>query len=131
MSHVNAVATLLLVFFVSNPVFARGGHGGGHHSSRAYSSHSSRSAHSFSKSSRRSSGHHSQSYCSSCSRDSHGRIKRSGSARHQFMLQTGYPHGRKGYVIDHIVPLKHGGADSPNNMQWQTKEEAKAKDKWE
>ena len=28
-------------------------------------------------------------------------------------------------------PLKRGGADSPSNMQWQTIEEAKAKDKWE
>jgi 2',3'-cyclic-nucleotide 2'-phosphodiesterase (5'-nucleotidase family) len=44
---------------------------------------------------------------------------------------TGYPHGRPGYVVDHIVALKHGGADAPSNMQWQTVEEAKAKDKWE
>ena len=35
------------------------------------------------------------------------------------------------YVIDHIKPLACGGADSPNNMQWQTKADAKAKDKWE
>ena len=47
------------------------------------------------------------------------------------MKQTGYPHGRKGYVIDHIVPLSKGGADAPSNMQWQTKDAAKAKDKWE
>jgi hypothetical protein len=47
------------------------------------------------------------------------------------MKQTGYPHGRKGYVIDHIVPLKKGGCDCPSNMQWQTKADAKAKDKWE
>ena len=44
---------------------------------------------------------------------------------------TGYPHGRKGYVVDHIVPLTCGGADAPANMQWQTKEEGKAKDKTE
>jgi hypothetical protein len=47
------------------------------------------------------------------------------------MAQTGDPHGRPGYVIDHKVPLKRGGADDPSNMQWQTKEEAKAKDRWE
>jgi hypothetical protein len=34
-------------------------------------------------------------------------------------------------VIDHIKPLACGGADDPSNMQWQTREEAKAKDKWE
>lgn len=35
------------------------------------------------------------------------------------------------YVIDHINPLACGGLDSPDNMQWQTKADAKAKDKWE
>jgi hypothetical protein len=37
----------------------------------------------------------------------------------------------KGYIIDHIKPLACGGADHPNNMQWQTVGDAKAKDKWE
>ncbi|POZ49883.1 HNH endonuclease [Methylovulum psychrotolerans] len=36
-----------------------------------------------------------------------------------------------GYVIDHIQALACGGADAPENMQWQTVEEGKAKDKWE
>ena len=36
-----------------------------------------------------------------------------------------------GYVIDHKVALKRGGADVPQNMQWQTKQAAKAKDKVE
>jgi hypothetical protein len=36
-----------------------------------------------------------------------------------------------GYIVDHIVPLKRGGTDTPCNMQWQTKEDAKEKDKWE
>lgn len=37
----------------------------------------------------------------------------------------------KGYVIDHIKALACGGADAPSNMQWQTVEAAKEKDKWE
>ncbi len=45
---------------------------------------------------------------------------------------TGERHGRcPGYVVDHIKPLSCGGADAPRNMQWQTIEEAKLKDKWE
>jgi hypothetical protein len=44
------------------------------------------------------------------------------------MTQTGHPHGRPGYVVDHIIPLKRGGADAPWNMQWQTIAEGKAKD---
>jgi hypothetical protein len=47
------------------------------------------------------------------------------------MKQMGYQHGRPGYVIDYIKPLKEGGCDRPENMQWQIVEEAKAKDKWE
>jgi len=64
-------------------------------------------------------------------RDKNGRIKRSSAAKHDFMKQSGYPHGRPGYVVDHIIPLKKGGCDCPSNMQWQTKEAAKEKDKWE
>jgi len=30
-----------------------------------------------------------------------------------------------GYIIDHITPLKRGGADAPGNMQWETIREAK------
>ena len=47
------------------------------------------------------------------------------------MRQTGHPHGWPGHVVDHMVPLACGGADSPGNMQWQTVGEAKAKDKVE
>ncbi len=64
-------------------------------------------------------------------RDSHGKIARSPTEKARFKKQTGYPHGRPGYVIDHIVPLKRGGADKVWNMQWQTKAAAKAKDKSE
>jgi hypothetical protein len=34
-----------------------------------------------------------------------------------------------GYWKDHIVPLACGGPDTVANMQWQTIQEAKAKDK--
>ena len=64
-------------------------------------------------------------------RNSRGKIKRSEAARRRFEAQTGYPHGRPGYVVDHIVPLACGGADTPSNMQWQSVAEAKAKDKVE
>ena len=33
-----------------------------------------------------------------------------------------------GYVIDHVKPLACGGPDEPDNMQWQTTAEGKAKD---
>jgi hypothetical protein len=64
-------------------------------------------------------------------RDSHGRILRSEEAKRSFEASTGYPHGRRGYVVDHIVPLACGGADDTSNMQWQTIADGKAKDKWE
>lgn len=36
-----------------------------------------------------------------------------------------------GYVVDHIKPLCAGGTDRPSNMQWQTRQEAKIKDRRE
>jgi len=63
--------------------------------------------------------------------NSRGRIPRSREARDQFLRRSGYPHGRPGYVVDHIVPLCAGGADAPSNMQWQTVEDAKVKDRQE
>lgn len=118
---------LALSLCICLTAFARGGHGGGH-SSKSYSSRS----YSHSGSSVKSSySHRSPKYASGLPRDSKGKIKRSATAKHDFMKQTGYPNGRPGYVVDHVVPLKRGGADAPSNMQWQTKAEAKAKDKWE
>ena len=64
-------------------------------------------------------------------RDKNGKVKRSSTAKEQFERQSGYPRGRSGYVVDHVVPLAKGGGDSPSNMQWQTVAEAKAKDKVE
>jgi hypothetical protein len=76
-------------------------------------------------------------YHSTVERDSHGRFKRSGSAKHTFERTHPCPStgrttgGCPGYVIDHIQALKHGGTDSPSNMQWQTIAAAKAKDRTE
>ena len=65
------------------------------------------------------------------------RIKRSQSAKVEFKHQHPCPASGatkgpcNGYVIDHIKALACGGADQPENMQWQTLAEGKAKDKWE
>ena len=75
--------------------------------------------------------------CDTCQRDKHGKIARSHNAKAEFKRlhpcpTTGKATGKcKGYVIDHIKPLKRGGKDRPDNLQWQTVAEAKAKDKWE
>jgi len=154
-----AIATLALFLLSPLPVFARGGgrgHGGGHssgsHSSgghKSSSNHSGSPSGSVHRSPSNKSGSHSHSYKSGSQshgshsggrkkstapgvkRDSHGKIKRSEEAKREFMKQSGYPHGRQGYVVDHVVPLKRGGSDTPRNMQWQTKDAAKAKDRRE
>lgn len=45
---------------------------------------------------------------------------------------TGLPYGScPGWIRDHVMPLCAGGADAIENMQWQSVEDAKAKDQWE
>ena len=45
---------------------------------------------------------------------------------------TGKPEKRcVGYVVDHVKPLCAGGPDEVTNLQWQTVEDAKKKDRWE
>jgi len=75
--------------------------------------------------------HSSSSHADTAHRDSNSRIDRDEAAKRQFMRDTGYPTGRPGYAVDHIKPLACGGADAPSNMQWQTIEAAKAKDRVE
>lgn len=62
---------------------------------------------------------------------------RSTAARREFQRQHPCPSTHKqtgpcpGYVIDHVIALKRGGLDKPDNMQWQTLKDAKAKDRIE
>lgn len=36
-----------------------------------------------------------------------------------------------GYIVDHIIPLCADGPDTLDNLQYQTLEQSKIKDKWE
>jgi hypothetical protein len=63
--------------------------------------------------------------------------ERSHAARAEFQREHPCPaNGERrgpcpGYVVDHVQPLACGGADAPVNMQWQSRAQAKAKDRWE
>lgn len=63
--------------------------------------------------------------------------ERSAAQRAAFVRETPCPATDQqrgpcpGYVVDHIIPLCAGGADAPGNMQWQTIEQGKLKDKAE
>jgi hypothetical protein len=65
------------------------------------------------------------------------RIKRNSSVPRQFQREhpcpsTGLQTGPcPGYIQDHIVPLRRGGADTVDNLQWEKTAEAKAKDRLE
>ena len=116
-------AALLFLAPTASASHPRGSSGSHHSYHRSYSTHRSHS--------NRSPSHHTRRYAYGAPRDSHGRIKRSSEEKKKFERETGYPHGRPGYVVDHLIPLSEGGRDDPSNMQWQTKEEAKAKDRTE
>ena len=52
--------------------------------------------------------------------------------KHNPCPATGHVYGRcHGWQVDHVVPLKCGGADRPANMQWLTIQAHKAKTKRE
>jgi 5-methylcytosine-specific restriction endonuclease McrA len=65
------------------------------------------------------------------------RIPRSQAAKHEFQREHACPStGRHrgpcpGWQIDHRIPLKCGGPDMPENMQWLTVADHKAKTKQE
>jgi len=69
--------------------------------------------------------------------DRHGKIKRSKAEKDAFRRGNPCPSTGKnngacpGYVVDHINALECGGADAAGNMQWQTAEAAKEKDRTE
>lgn len=56
---------------------------------------------------------------------------RNPAIKHKFDVMNGFPHGRPGYIVDHICPLAQGGIDHPRNMQYQTIADSHAKDRWE
>ena len=70
-------------------------------------------------------------------RDTKGHIARDPAQKAKFEKSHPCPSTGKNsgacpdYVVDHVRPLKRGGADRPENMQWQTKATAKQKDKTE
>jgi len=67
----------------------------------------------------------------------HARMHRSSVARYQFANSHACPATGQsmlpcpGYQIDHVIPLKCGGADDPSNMQWLSIHDHKAKTKRE
>ena len=124
------ISAALALTAVAAPAFGKGSSSGSHSGSHGSPTHTSSSTHS-------TSSHHSSKAAPGVPRDSHGKIKRSEHAKNEFKHghpcpSTGKTSGEcPGYVIDHIRALKHGGADSPENMQWQTVEAAREKDKVE
>src|SRR5690348_3626362 len=107
------LTAVTIACLIAVPLTASSHSGSGSHSSHSKAGTKSKStsgaSHTKSSSSSSSGTVHHKS--STAKRDSHGRIVRSEATKHQFEVQTGYPHGRPGYVVDHIKPLACGGAD--------------------
>jgi hypothetical protein len=109
------------------------GHGGGH--GWGGSTHASSAAHSHTATHTWHDGSSSSSH--QASHTAHSHVQR--DPRQRAAFQHGHPcpsthktsGGCPGYVVDHVVPLKRGGTDAPANMQWQTVQAGKAKDKVE
>ncbi|HEY3295646.1 MAG TPA: hypothetical protein VGL38_09410 [bacterium] len=101
---------LCITVLSSSDVLARGGH---HYSSRSYTHHSAHAVH------HRDSAYHTE------------RSVTTAEKREAFR-RAGVPWSqRHNYVVDHIVALENGGTNDISNLQIQTKEAAKAKDKLE
>jgi hypothetical protein len=70
-------------------------------------------------------------------RDSNGRIARSMTERRRFQRANPCPATGKtrgacpGYAVDHVMPLKRRGPDTPANMQWLKVEAWNDKTRWE
>lgn len=126
----------ILLLLLAMPMLARGRSSRPHSSMRVSRTHLSKSHAKHNATSLR--GRPSPATrCLGCERDKHGRIKRGAHAKREFQNShpcpaTGRTSGKcPGYVIDHVRALKRGGSDDPSNMQWQTKAQAKAKDRVE
>jgi len=142
MQSISRIAGALLLAAMLAPSIAdangsRSGHGGGrssHSATHSTSSHSTSPHSAHSTHAPRASSH---TKATGVPRDSKGRIERSRTARNDFQKSHPCPSTGKssgacpGYVVDHVTPLKRGGADHPSNMQWQTTQAAKIKDKTE
>jgi hypothetical protein len=69
-------------------------------------------------------------FISACASQERSAAQRAAFTRDNPCPATGQPRGPcPGYVVDHITPLCASGADKPANMQWQTVEAGKLKDK--
>ena len=115
----------LAIFAAPSVTLARGHSSGGFHAAASHGS------------SRHSNGGNHSNRAQGVPRNAHDRIARSAKAKDTFKHAHPCPStGRKsgacpGYVIDHMRPLKRGGQDAPDNMQWQTTAAARLKDKTE